>query len=166
MDPGVIILWGLAIVLGILVCVKRGRAEAGLAARKAIERSVQVLPRIAVAVLTAGFAARLIPSDVVVEHIGPDSGISGTLIATLVGGFIPAGPIISFPLVVVLSNAGAGMPQLVALLTAWSVFAIHRVVIYEIPLMGLRFSMTRLASSLPLPLVAAGLTSLILSAIH
>src|SRR5690348_12114865 len=120
MDAGVIILWSLAIVLGILVCVNRGRAEATLAARKALERSVQVLPRIAVAVLTAGFAARLIPSGVVVEHIGPGSGVSGTLIATLVGGFIPAGPIISFPLVVVLSNAGAGMPQLVALLTAWS----------------------------------------------
>jgi|SRR5690349_2042132 len=166
MDVGVIILWGLAIALGTLVYVKRGRTEASLALRKALERVVQVMPRLAVAVLTAGFAARLIPSDIVVEHIGPESGVSGTLIAMLVGGFIPAGPIISFPLVVVLSNAGAGTPQLIALLTAWSVFAIHRVIIYEIPLMGLQFSMMRLVSSLPLPLVAAGLSSLILSAIH
>jgi hypothetical protein len=166
MDIGVVILWGLAIGLGILLCVKRGRAETTIAARKALERAVQVLPRIAVAVLTAGFVARLIPSDIVVEHIGPDSGLSGALIAMLVGGFIPAGPIISFPLVVVLSQAGAGTVQLVALLTAWSVFAIHRVIIYEIPLMGLRFSMIRLVSSLPLPLIAAGLTSLILLAIQ
>ncbi|MEZ5830953.1 MAG: hypothetical protein R3D05_07205 [Dongiaceae bacterium] len=116
--------------------------------------------------MTAGFVARLIPSDVVVEHIGPDSGLSGTLIAMLVGGFIPAGPIISFPLVVVLSHAGAGTVQLVTLLTAWSVFAIHRVVIYEIPLMGARFSAIRLVSSLPLPLIAAGLTALILAVIR
>jgi uncharacterized membrane protein YraQ (UPF0718 family) len=163
---GLIAIWALAIALGGLVCLKRGRVEAVTATRKAIDRAFRVLPRIAVAVLTAGFVARLIPSDVVVEHIGPESGLSGTLIAMLVGGFIPAGPIISFPLVVVLSQAGAGTVQLITLLTAWSVFAIHRVIIYEIPLMGPRFSMIRLISSLPLPLIAAGLTSLILSAIH
>ena len=166
MDVGVVILWAMAIGLGILLCVKRGRAETSIAAKKALARAIQVLPRIAVAVLTAGFVARLIPSDVVVAHIGPDSGLTGMLVAMLVGGFIPAGPIISFPLVVVLSNAGAGTVQLVTLLTAWSVFAIHRIIIYEVPLMGLQFSMIRLASSLPLPLIAGGLTTLILSAMH
>ncbi len=159
-------IWELAIALGGLVWLKRGRAEALIAVRKAADRSLRVLPRLAVAVLTAGFVARLLPSDIVVQHIGPDSGFSGVLIAMLVGGFIPAGPIISFPLVVVLSQAGAGTVQLITLLTAWSVFAIHRVIIYEIPLMGTRFSMIRLISSLPLPLIAAGLTALILAVIH
>jgi uncharacterized membrane protein YraQ (UPF0718 family) len=161
-----IAMWGLAIVLGGLVCLKQGPRETMVAMRKALDRCLRVMPRIAVAVLTAGFVGRLIPSDVVVQHIGPDSGLSGTLIAMLVGGFIPAGPIISFPLVVVLSQAGAGTVQLITLLTAWAVFAIHRIIIYEIPLMGLRFSTIRLVSSLPLPLIAAGLTSLLLSAIH
>ena len=159
-------IWSLALGLGVLVCVKRGRAETLIALRKALDRCLRILPRIAVAVLTAGFVARLIPSDVVVEHIGPESGVTGTLIATLVGGLIPSGPIISFPLVVVLSNAGAGTVQLIALLTAWSVFAVHRIMIYEIPLMGPRFSMIRLTASLPLPFIAAALTALILSAIH
>lgn len=161
-----VIMWGLAAVLGGLVCIKRGRVETMVALRKATDRAFRVLPRIAVAVLTAGFVARLIPSGIVVEHIGPDSGLSGTLIAMLVGGFIPSGPIISFPLVVALSQAGAGTVQLITLLTAWSVFAIHRVIIYEVPMMGARFSMIRLACSLPLPLIAAGLTSLILSVIR
>jgi uncharacterized membrane protein YraQ (UPF0718 family) len=159
-------LWGLAIALGGLVWLKRGRAEALLAVRKAADRSVRVLPRLAVAVLTAGFVARLVPSEIVVEHIGPESGLGGVLIAMLVGGFIPGGPIISFPLVVVLSHAGAGTVQLITLLTAWSVFAVHRVIIYEIPLMGSRFSTIRLVSSLPLPLIAAGLTALILAVLH
>ena len=166
MDIGVVVLWILAVGLGILLCVKRGRVETSIAARKALARAVQVLPRIAVAVLTAGFVARLIPSDVVVAHIGPESGLGGMLVAMVVGAFIPAGPIISFPLVVVLSNAGAGTVQLITLLTAWSVFAIHRIVIYEIPLMGLRFSTIRLVSSLPLPLLAGGLASLILSTLR
>lgn len=160
---GTIALWLLALALGITVWVKHGRVDGLKAVKAAAQRAFRVLPRIAVAVLTAGFAARLIPSGVVAQHIGPDSGLHGMLIAMLVGGLIPSGPIISFPLVVVLSEAGAGMPQLITLLTAWSVFAIHRVFIYEIPLMGLRFSMIRLFSSLPLPLIAGGMTALLLS---
>jgi len=37
------------------------------------------------------------------------------------------------------------------------------VIIYEIPLMGVRFSLIRLASSLPLPLIAAAFTALLLA---
>ena len=163
MNMGTIALWILALVLGLLVWAKHGRVDGLKAVKSAAFRALRVLPRIAVAVLTAGFAARLIPSGVVAQHIGPESGFYGVLIAMLVGGLIPSGPIISFPLVVVLSQAGAGTVQLITLLTAWSVFAIHRVFIYEIPLMGLRFSTIRLASSLPLPLIAAGMTSLLLA---
>ena len=161
---GTLTLWGLALTLGILVWAKRGRNTAQAALIKAGRRALRVMPRIVVAVLTAGFAGQLMPGGVVAAYIGPDSGFGGVLIAMLIGGFIPGGPIISFPLVVVLSEAGAGLVQLITLLTAWSVFAMHRVVIYEIPMMGWRFSMIRLVSSLPLPLIAAGLTKLLLMA--
>jgi uncharacterized membrane protein YraQ (UPF0718 family) len=67
---------------------------------------------------------------------------------------VPSGPIVSFPLVVVLWKAGAGLPQLVAFLTAWSVFAFHRVLIYESTLMGWRFVALRLVASLVLPVLA------------
>lgn len=164
MSLGTLSLWGLALGLGVLVWAKHGRDDALSALKKAGRRALRTLPRIVVAILAAGFAGQLIPGGVVAEHIGPDSGFTGVLIAMLIGGFIPGGPIISFPLVVVLSEAGAGLVQLITLLTAWSVFAMHRVVIYEIPMMGWRFSMIRLVSSLPLPLIAAGLTALLLKA--
>ena len=51
---------------------------------------------------------------------------------------------------------------MIAFLTAWSVFAFHRVLIYEITLMGWRFSAVRLISSLILPPLA-GLLAMILS---
>lgn len=161
-----ILLWLLAAVLGAVVLARKGRGEAIAAVKRAVDRAVRVLPRIVVAVLTAGFVAMLIPSGVVARYIGPESGLYGVLLAMLVGGFIPSGPVVSFPLVVVLHESGAGTPQLVALLTAWSCFAIHRVMIYEIPLMGFRFGVTRLVSSLPLPLVSAGITAILLAAIH
>ena len=33
---------------------------------------------------------------------------------TIVGGFVPSGPILAFPIVVVLLNSGAGLPQVVS----------------------------------------------------
>lgn len=165
MSVGTIALWAVALALGVAVWVKHGRSVAREALRHGVHRALSALPRIAVAVLLAGFAGQLIPSELVAHHIGPDSGFSGVMVAMLVGGVIPGGPSISFPLVVVLNEAGAGLVQLVALVTAWSVFAIHRVVIYEIPMMGWRFSMVRLLSSLPLPLLAAGLAQLLLNVV-
>lgn len=127
----------------------------------AVDQLLRILPRIALALLIAGFLGKLIPGEFVAERIGPQSGAAGIMIASLVGGFIPGGPMISFPTVVVLNQAGAGLPQLIALLTAWSVFAVHRVLVYESTLMGWRFSGMRLLSSLALPPIA-GLTALLL----
>jgi uncharacterized membrane protein YraQ (UPF0718 family) len=114
-----------------------------------------------VAILLAGFAAVMIPGEPVAGALGPDSGFVGILVASVAGGFVPSGPIVSFPLVVVLWKAGAGLPQLVAFLTAWSVFAFHRVLIYESTLMGWRFVALRLVASLVLP-VLAGILALAL----
>jgi hypothetical protein len=56
----------------------------------------------------------------------------------------------------VILQGGAGLPQIVALITGWSVFALNRVLAYEAPIMGWRFVALRLTASLALPL-AAGL---------
>lgn len=158
------ILWGLALALG-LMALRRGRGTVRRGLEVSLERFVAIIPRIAVALVTAGFVARLVPGEPIAALIGPESGWRGILIASLTGGFVPAGPIISFPLVVVLYKAGAGIPQLVAFLTAWSVFAFHRVLIYESTLMGWRFSAVRLTSSLVLPplsgFLAAGLMNIV-----
>jgi uncharacterized membrane protein YraQ (UPF0718 family) len=161
MIDGALALWALAIVLCI-IALKRKTAEARRAIATAGERFLEILPRIALALVAAGFIGVLTPPEPVARFIGPDSGFLGLLIATVVGGFVPGGPILSFPIVVVLYKAGAGLPQLVTFLTAWSVFAFHRVLIYESTLMGWRFSAVRLISSLILPPLA-GLLSMALA---
>jgi uncharacterized protein len=160
---GAVILWLLALALALLA-LRRSTAKARVAIVTAGERFLEIMPRIALALLAAGFIGVLIPSEPVARHIGPDSGFPGVLLASVVGGFIPGGPILSFPLVVVLYKAGAGLPQVIAFLTAWSVFAFHRVLIYEINLMGWRFSAVRLISSIILPPLA-GLIAMALSAV-
>ena len=144
----------LALVLG-LMTYRKSPALLRSSLRSASMRLIEIIPRISVAILAAGFIGKLLPAEMVGHQIGPESGFYGICLAAFAGGITPAGPIVSFPIIVVLMKAGAGFPQVVAFLTAWSVFALHRVLTYEIPMMGWRFSAARLAASVPLPFIAA-----------
>ncbi len=112
MINGALVLWIIAIVLAFWA-LRRNTARARLAMAAAAERYLEIMPRIGLALLAAGFLSVLIPSEPVARYIGPESGFPGILLASLVGGFVPGGPILSFPLVVVLYKAGAGIPQLI-----------------------------------------------------
>jgi hypothetical protein len=156
-------LWVAALVLGIMVWRKHGTAVALRSMQQGARRALGILPRLIMIIVVAGFLFRLLPDGFVAQMLGPDSGLGGVLFATLIGGLIPGGGSITFSIIVLLHDANAGTVQLITLVTAWSVFAMHRVLIHEIPLMGVRFSMVRLISSLPLPLTAAAITALFLA---
>ena len=155
---GLLAMGAIAVVLAI-IAARRGVLRDSLT--MSVERFFEVLPRVALALFAAGFLGHLIPSEPVGHLIGSNSGLLGIAIAALVGGFIPSGPMVSFPVVVIFVQAGAGFPQVVAFVTAWSVIGFHRVLIYEIPLMGWRFSAVRLSSSVVLPLIAGVLAELL-----
>ncbi len=110
--------------------------------------------RLPLALVAAGFIAQLLPQEKVVEWLGADSGMGGIVIAGLLGSILPGGPMVSFPLAVALFEAGAGDPQMVALLTGWSVLAIHRILAFELSMIGASFVVRRLVVSLPLPIIA------------
>ena len=63
-------------------------------------------------------------------------------------------PLICFPIIYVFLNAGASIPALMSFVTAGSVFAVHRVVAFELPLLGARFVKIRFLSCLLLPPLA------------
>ena len=113
-------------------------------------------PVIAISFLAAGFADLLIPRDFVKEQLGESSGLVGILIATGAGIITPSGPFVSMPVAAVLIRAGAGPGPVVAFLAAWSLLAVHRLVAWEIPILGWRLAALRYGVSLVLP-VAAGL---------
>lgn len=113
-----------------------------------------LITRLPMALLAAAFLAVLIPEQAIASLFGEASGWPGILAASVLGGFLPGGPVVAFPLVVVLLDAGAGTPQLIALITAWSVLAFHRVAAFELPMLGVRATVARLIASLPLPVIA------------
>jgi len=160
MDGISIGLWLAALLLGGIAFRRPDRAFAkGL--RIAGESIVLILPRIALAIVVAGFFAVLLPAELVATWLGRDSGMTGILVGALAGGVTPGGPMLSFPIVAILFQAGAGAGPLIAYLTAWSVFALHRIFAFELPMMGGRFALLRLTSSLALPFVAGILAMLL-----
>ncbi|OGP65502.1 MAG: hypothetical protein A2170_05940 [Deltaproteobacteria bacterium RBG_13_53_10] len=160
MDVVSLLIWVMALLLGVVAYLRPGRLHVQ-GVRIAWKQIVSMVPRVVMAVMVSGFFSMIIPMDYVVNWIGRESGIRGILVASMVGGFTPGGPLICFPIVLVLYKTGAGIPQLMAFVTAWSVFAFHRIVSYEAPLMGFRFVVLRVMSSLLLPPISGCLAAII-----
>jgi uncharacterized membrane protein YraQ (UPF0718 family) len=118
--------------------------------------------RLPLALLAAGALTRILPQDFIAAKLGSASGFEGVFLGSVFGAILPGGPIVTFPIVVLFMKSGATAAPLVALVTSWSVLAMHRVLIYEMPLMGLRFVGIRVASSIILPPIAGVLAGLLL----
>lgn len=153
------IIWGLVLVLWV-VTYQRREGMVNEALRFAYKQALIVIPRMPIALVAAGFLAELLPQEQISGWIGAESGVVGVLIAVGLGALIPSGPIVSFPVAIALLHLGAGMPQLVAFITSWSAFALHRTLMWEAPLMGWSFVSRRIVAVSPLPFVAALIAAL------
>lgn len=161
MTPGQLLLFAVALA-AFGLAARRGVPTAQRALREAGENIVRVLPLLLVAMPMAAFLSELIPADIASAWLGPESGLTGILVASLAGGFIPGGPFVSFPLVLTFMKAGAGAPQMVALITGWAILGFHRVIAWEWPVLGGRFVAIRLVSSILLPVLAGVLAMALL----
>lgn len=150
------LLWGLALWL-VAIALKRGDGTAKEAARRALREFLWLLPRLAIGVIGAGFLSELLPDEAIAAYLGAGSGFAGLAIATLAGMLTPGGPVVGFSLGTAALKSGAGVPQIVAYVTAWSLMSLNRVVVWELPIMPRAFVGLRLAISWPLPLLAGGL---------
>jgi len=122
---------------------------------------VTVAPLIATAFLLGGYVNALLPHDRVARWLGPDSGWRGYGLAALGGVVTPAGPFAVFPILLGLRQAGAGFPVCVVYVTAWATLGLQRTLVWELPFLGVDFVGLRVLASLPLPLIAGVLASLV-----
>jgi uncharacterized protein len=113
----------------------------------------KILPILVLAFILAGMMEKIIPRDFLAHLLGWDSGFRGLFLGTLAGSVMPGGPFVLFPMMAVLMNAGAGIGPLVAFLSSWALIGFHRVVIYEAPIMGWKFTLCRLGASLIFPII-------------
>lgn len=157
MSLGMALLFGAPVVLGGYALARRdGTFQQGLV--RAVEQFVKLVPRMFCALVAAGFVAKLIPTEFISRFLGEEAGLMAILIGTVTGLIIPSGPVVAFSIAATLAKSGAADSALVAFITAWTLFAIHRVVIYEIPLLGFSFLRLRLVSVFLMPVLAGVLT--------
>ncbi len=119
-----------------------------------LEMVVVITPRLGAALLLAASIQVLLPREKVARWLGDQAGLKGMLLATAAGMVTPGGPMTSFPVVNALHEAGTGRRALVAYVTSWSTQGFQRILMWELPLMGLEFAAFRFLVSLPLPIVA------------
>jgi uncharacterized membrane protein YraQ (UPF0718 family) len=100
-----------------------------------------ILP--AVMVLMGLFTV-FVPKDLVVKHLGRESGLRGVFIA-IVMGTLPTGPLyIAFPIASALLKKGARVSNIVVFLSAWSCIKLPQELV-ELEFLGVRFMLARLA---------------------
>lgn len=127
---------------------------------------IQVTPRLLAAFIIAGLVQVLVPQEIIVQWMGKESGFKGILIGTALGGLTPGGPMTHFPILASFYQMGIGVGPLIAYLTAWLLFGLQRVIMWELPFLGTKIVMVRMASSLFLPLFAGWFASFLWNRFH
>jgi uncharacterized membrane protein YraQ (UPF0718 family) len=158
-DASMIILTVLAAAAAVAAYLKDPGLPA-LGARTGLALIWFILPRLIPAMILTGMLQVLIPQALVGRYFGQAAGLRGVLMGTAAGLVTPGGPMVSVPLLVALANSGAGMASLVAYMTSWSLFGVHRILAWEAPLMGWRFVAVRVIPSLAFPVIAGWLVAL------
>ncbi|MBY5971567.1 permease [Ferrimonas balearica] len=118
-----------------------------------LDTFVFMLPRLMLGLISAGFLALLLPEAFVQRFLGDSAGFAGLLIASVFGALTPGGPFVAFAIGASALKAGATFGALTAYVTAWCIYSILRIMSYEVPMMGGRFTKVRLLYSLPVPVV-------------
>jgi len=160
-DANLLFFVALSIVSVTAVAILHGLARAAAAIVAGLSLFLDIAPMIALGLMLGGLARELADPKVVAPQLGAGSGWYGLVLASMLGAVTPGGPFAAFPLVTALFLAGADVGAVIAYLTGWSILALHRVVVWELPLLGPEFAALRLAASLPLPVLAGALARIL-----
>ena len=160
-DASMMFFIGLALLSVALVYWIKGTAALSHALSQSLVLLGNVIPLIALGMMLGGLARELADPKKIAPILGAQSGWAGLFLATALGAITPGGPFAAFPIVYALFIAGADVGAVIAYVTAWSVIGIHRVIIWEWPLLGHEFVIVRVLTALPLPILAGALARLL-----
>lgn len=162
-ERSTLIFIALAVVSGAALWWLKGEEAFNSAALSGITLIIMIIPIILIAMIISSYVRQLLPTEVVERWLGSESGLRGLAVAILGGAVTPGGPFAAFPLVVGFYRSGASFEICVAYLTSWTVLGLNRVLIWELPFLGVDFVLLRLMVSLPLPVIAWLLAKLLIS---
>ena len=136
-----------------------GAASNGINATAAL--ILEITPRMLAAFTLAGLIQAVVPQEAIVKWMGQGSGTRGILIGMTLGSVTPGGPMTHFPIIASLFKVGVGIGPLVAYLTAWSLFGLQRIIMWEIPFLGAKVVAVGFAVSFFFPFLAGWLCEML-----
>ena len=113
-----------------------------------------LLPRVLAAQVVAGFVWVLLPRDRMSAFLRRNQGRRALIIAAAAGAITPGGPASAFPFLAILAGMGADIGILVTYITSWALLGIQRIIVWDMPFMGVDFSLLRFLIGAPLPILA------------
>lgn len=165
MDTSSLLMIGAAVIAVIAVYSKSPEAaERGVSA--GVSLIIEIAPRMVAAFILAGLVQAIVPQESIVRWMGHGSGLKGILIGMSLGSVTPGGPMTHFPVIASLYKVGVGIGPLVAYLTAWSLFGLQRIIMWEIPFLGAKVVAIRFAVSFFFPFLAGWLCEMIWNKLH
>jgi uncharacterized membrane protein YraQ (UPF0718 family) len=165
MDTSTVVMMVAAVLALTAIYIKSpAAAQRGLNATGSL--ILEITPRMIAAFTLAGLFQAIVPEELIVRWMGHGSGLRGILIGMSLGGITPGGPMTHFPVIASLFKMGVGIGPLVAYLSAWSLFGLQRVIMWEIPFLGPKVVAIRIAVSFLFPLVAGWLCELVWDRLH
>jgi hypothetical protein len=148
-----LLLWVLVAALALTAAV-RSKALFREGGTEGVRDFIVLLPRIMIGVVGSGYIAAIMPENLITTWIGPQSGLLGIAIATLAGAITPGGAVVGFSVGAAALKGGGGAPQVIAYTTAWSLYALTRLINWEVAMMPPNVVWLRAMVSVPLPLLA------------
>ena len=147
MSFSLLLIVGFVVAAGLAVAIMPGKSF-GEAMTISWRQSLRVLPIVLPAAFIAGFLAELLPKELVAGLIGPESGWTGFALACIAGMALPTGPMVVLPLSAALLQADAGLAQILTLYSAWTLMNLQRLLIWELPLVGMSLAARRFVGGL------------------
>ncbi len=140
------------LILFILVYIKNP-SLAMLTTKSGLNVFLKYFLIIILSMLIASYIQALIPKEVINKLLGKESGIKGIVIGTIIGGLTPGSPYGALPLFSGIMKMGASLPTIVSMVCAWGLWSIGRIP-FEIAVLGFRFTLLQVISSIFLPIVS------------
>ena len=149
-DISMLVLIALVLILAVLTFLSGGWQQVGAGASRSVRLLDTIWPRLLLGFFLGGLVHVLVSHELIARWLGPTSGIRGVFIASYVGIFMMGGPFVRLPIIVSIYRRGAGIGPVIALLTG-NVLAIHGLLIWQIPFLGVGIPLARYIVCLFIP---------------
>ena len=118
---------------------------------KNVKKTVQILPPVLILI---GLLDVWIPKEIIIRHMGQDSGVKGLFFACLLGSISAGPPIVAFPVAAMLAKKGARYANILFFMGVWTSAKLP-VLILESTYLSIKFTVIHVCTSIVFALLGS-----------